>query len=84
MPPRTVQVYGIERLQYEWPRLSLRIDCGRGTYIRSIARDLGESLGIGGYLTALRRTRVGPFEVTRAVTIAQLDQNNLPGFLRSF
>src|SRR5437868_788961 len=49
---RTVQVYGIERLAYEWPLLSLRIDCGRGTYVRSIARDLGETLGVGGRLTA--------------------------------
>src|SRR5690348_8724067 len=57
--PRTVQVYGIDLLKYEWPQLELKIDCGRGTYIRSIARDLGEKLGAGAYLTALRRTRVG-------------------------
>jgi tRNA pseudouridine55 synthase len=65
---RTVQVYGIERLGYKWPLVSLRIDCGRGTYIRSIARDLGEALGVGGgYLTALRRTRVGTFGVETAL-----------------
>src|SRR5438105_6489849 len=53
LEPRLVRVYAIERLGYEWPQLSLRIDCGRGTYIRSIARDLGQALGVGGgYLTA--------------------------------
>ena len=61
LEPRPVRVYGIEILSYDWPLLRLRIDCGRGTYIRSIARDLGEALGVGGYLTQLRRTRVGDF-----------------------
>ena len=56
-PP--VRVYGIELLEYAWPLLTLRIDCGRGTYIRSIARDLGRSLDVGGHLAELRRTRVG-------------------------
>jgi tRNA pseudouridine55 synthase len=70
--PRPVRVYGIEVLGYDWPLLRLRIDCGRGTYIRSIARDLGEALGVGGYLTELRRTRVGPFYVDAGVTLEQV------------
>ena len=69
---RPVRVYGIELLQYEWPTLSLRVDCGRGTYVRSIARDLGEALGVGGYLTQLRRTRVGPFHEKDAVNAERL------------
>jgi tRNA pseudouridine55 synthase len=72
LEPRTVRVYAIERLAYQWPLLSLRIDCGRGTYIRSIARDLGEVLGVGGYLTALRRTRVGRFDLAGACSAEQL------------
>ena len=59
--PRTVHVHHIERLEYAWPYLSFKIDCGRGTYIRSLARDLGEALGVGGHLTGLRRIYVGPF-----------------------
>jgi tRNA pseudouridine55 synthase len=49
-----------------------RIDCSSGTYIRALARDLGAALGIGGHLTALRRTRVGPFEVADAATLEAL------------
>jgi tRNA pseudouridine55 synthase len=76
LEPRIVRVYAIERLAYQWPLLSLRIDCGRGTYIRAIARDLGEALGVGGYLTALRRTRIGRFDVARdACSVEQLGQD---------
>ena len=72
LEPRTVHVYRLDLLDYAWPHLRIHVDCGRGTYIRSLARDLGETLGVGGYLTALRRTRVGPFIADRAVTIEQL------------
>lgn len=53
--------------------LDVLVDCSSGTYIRSLARDLGASLGVGGHLTALRRTRVGPFEVTDAVELDALE-----------
>jgi len=63
-------VYSIDLLDFAWPLARVRIDCGRGTYIRAIARDVGAALGVGGYLTQLRRTRIGEFDVTQA---AQLD-----------
>jgi tRNA pseudouridine55 synthase len=69
---RTVRVYGIEIIDFGWPLLRVRIDCGRGTYIRSIARDLGEALDVGGHLTQLRRTRVGEFAVDAAATLEEL------------
>lgn len=53
--------------------LDVVVDCSSGTYIRSLARDLGSTLGVGGHLTALRRTRVGPFDVTDAVGIEALE-----------
>lgn len=53
--------------------LDVIVDCSSGTYIRSLARDLGEALGVGGHLTALRRTRVGPFEVSAAVGLDALE-----------
>lgn len=72
LEPRQVQVYSIKLLNYSWPSLTLSIDCGRGTYIRAIARDLGEKLGTGAYLTALRRTRIGSFDVKNAATLEAL------------
>ena len=59
-----------------------RIDCSSGTYIRALARDLGAGLGIGGHLTALRRTRVGPFDVADAVSLESLAEQG-PSLLAS-
>lgn len=53
--------------------LDVIVDCSSGTYIRSLARDLGAALGVGGHLTALRRTHVGPFSVQGAVTVEELE-----------
>lgn len=72
LKPRPVRVDAIERLSYDWPMLELRITCGKGTYIRSIARDLGKLLGTGGYLTALRRTAVGSYTVGMAYPVEKL------------
>jgi tRNA pseudouridine55 synthase len=52
--------------------LDVRVVCTSGTYVRALARDLGEALGVGGHLTALRRTRVGPFSLEQARTLEQL------------
>ena len=82
LEPRPVRVYGIDIIEYAWPLLRLRIDCGRGTYIRSIARDLGEALGTGGYLTALRRTRVGAFAGKDSVTLEQVMADGPASHLR--
>jgi tRNA pseudouridine55 synthase len=83
LQPRTVQVYRIDLLGFAWPLLRLRIDCGRGTYIRAIARDLGEALGVGGYLTQLRRTRIGEFGVESAVTLDRLAADGVAPHLRA-
>jgi len=62
----------VETLEGPAIEVDARIDCSSGTYVRALARDLGAALGIGGHLTALRRTRVGPFEVADAVTLEAL------------
>jgi len=54
--------------------ISVEVDCSSGTYVRALARDLGESLGVGGHLTALRRTRVGPFGLDQALGLTELGQ----------
>jgi tRNA pseudouridine55 synthase len=69
LKPRIVRVDGIELLNYDWPWLDLRIDCGKGTYIRSIARDLGALFGVGGIVQSLRRTRVGPFAAEQGIGV---------------
>jgi tRNA pseudouridine55 synthase len=68
LPPRQVSVRRIEMLAYDWPRLELDIECGSGTYIRSLARDIGVRLGVGGYCESLVRTAVGAFIVDQAVS----------------
>lgn len=65
--PRPVRVDRIELVAYEWPFVDVTIDCGKGTYVRSIARDLGDRLGVGGLVETLRRTRVGPFTADQGV-----------------
>ena len=73
-PVRRVQVDAIELLALEGERLRLRLACGSGTYIRSIARDLGELLGCGAHITALRRLWVTPFNVPRMYSLEELRQ----------
>ncbi len=66
--PRPVDVYEFEITRFELPEIDFRIKCGKGTYIRSIAHDFGAALGSGAYLTALRRTRIGAYDVKDAVS----------------
>jgi len=67
LPSRKVLIKKIDILNYVWPILELRVVTGPGTYIRSLARDIGERLGTGGYLAELERTRVGEFTREKAV-----------------
>jgi tRNA pseudouridine55 synthase len=67
--PRRVSINHIDNISYDYPNLEIEVQCGKGTYIRSIARDLGESLGCGGLIESLRRTSVGPFEAKDACTL---------------
>ncbi len=66
---KQVRIDNIECLSYEWPLLSIRVTCGKGTYIRSLARQIGEDLGTGGYLTALVRTAVGDYTLDQATSL---------------
>jgi tRNA pseudouridine55 synthase len=72
--PRAVKVYSLEVLEYAWPLARIRVECGRGTYIRAIARDLGDALGTAGYLTELRRTFVGRFDIRQAATLERVTE----------
>lgn len=77
IPARIVEVFRLELLAYEYPRLEVLVECGSGTYVRSIGRDLGNLLGCGGVLSKLIRTRVGPFNRENAVALEDLSAETL-------
>ena len=66
MPKRSIEISSCDILSYDYPLLRLRIGCSSGTYIRSLANDLGAMLRCGGYLSGLRRTKVGDWNITDA------------------
>jgi tRNA pseudouridine55 synthase len=68
-----VTIHSIRVLSIALPEVEFEVECGSGTYIRAIARDVGEALGVGGHLTRLRRTRVGDFSVEDAISLDTLD-----------
>ncbi|MBY0457124.1 MAG: tRNA pseudouridine(55) synthase TruB, partial [Gemmataceae bacterium] len=78
---RPVRIDAIRVRGYDWPFLDVEVDCGKGTYIRSIARDLGAALGCGGLVQTLRRTRVGGFLAEDAVTL-DLDPSEVREHIR--
>ncbi|MDO4747228.1 MAG: tRNA pseudouridine(55) synthase TruB [Candidatus Saccharibacteria bacterium] len=74
IPSREVTIYDIEIMSYKYPELSLRCKVSSGTYIRTLAEDIGKKIGTGAYLTALRRTQVGKYSVTDAAKLEQFKQ----------
>lgn len=73
LQPRIVEIHTLILLSFDGQSAVLEAECGKGTYVRAIARDLGRALGCFGYVTALRRTRVGPFTEADAVTLPSLE-----------
>jgi tRNA pseudouridine55 synthase len=78
---RTVEVFRLEITRFAYPELELDIDCGSGTYIRSIGRDLGRALGCGALMSALVRTRVGPYRLEDAIQLDELSNETLDACL---
>ena len=74
MKPARITIYEMEIVEFELPRLVLRIKCSKGTYIRSIARDMGKALGSGGYLSGLVRTQSGGFHVGKALSMEDMGE----------
>jgi tRNA pseudouridine55 synthase len=74
LEPRTITVYSIELLDWDPPEAVIDIHCSSGTYIRSLASDLGEKLGCGATLVGLRRTRNGQFGLRDAVSLSKLQE----------
>jgi tRNA pseudouridine55 synthase len=74
LPPRRVTVHALEVTGLDLPDVRISIHCSSGTYVRALARDVGAVLGVGGHLTALRRTAVGPFDLAAASTLEALTE----------
>lgn len=84
IPPRPVTIRAFTVTGINQAALDIDVTCSAGTYIRSLARDIGEELGCGAHLSALRRLRVGPLRVEHAVTLDQLQQLATAGRLEDF
>lgn len=69
LKPKPLEIKELELLDYNLPEITLRIVCSKGTYIRALARDLGEALGTGAHLTALKRTRVGKVKIENCLSV---------------
>jgi tRNA pseudouridine55 synthase len=74
LQPRTVEIARLSVMKHAGDRSILEAECGKGTYVRALARDLGRAIGCLGHIAALRRTRVGPFSEEDAVTVAELTE----------
>jgi tRNA pseudouridine55 synthase len=72
-PARRVEIFRLELTSFERPVAVLHVECSKGTYIRSLAHDLGQALGCGAHLSGLIRSRVGGFEARNAVPLEQLE-----------
>lgn len=72
--PRPVTIHSLELTSFSGDEFAFDLHCSKGTYVRTLVEDIGEALGCGAHLGALRRTHVGPFELSQAVTLAELEQ----------
>jgi tRNA pseudouridine55 synthase len=74
MESKEVEIFNLNLLKFHSPFADFRVDCSKGTYIRSLARDIGESIGCGAYLYDLRRTAIGGFTVDNALKITDVEE----------
>lgn len=84
LEPRQVNIQAFEVLDYDPPEITVLVECSAGTYIRSLAHDLGHALDTGAHLTGLRRLRAGPFRIMEAVHLAALESAMADGSWRSY
>jgi len=76
--PRFIRVMSWDLLRLDLPKLDFRLRCTKGTYVRTLAHDLGTKLGCGGHLSALRRTATDRFNVSQALTLDQIEELSIP------
>jgi len=76
LKPRKIKIYDIKVLEYSYPHLRIEVNCSRGTYIRSLAHDIGQKLGCGAYLEALIRTKIDEFTIENSIKTNELTSQN--------
>ena len=81
--PRQVTIYSITNIVYKYPKLSFITEVSSGTYIRSLAEDIGKKLRTGAYVSALRRTKVGPYDIKHAATLDSLNSKTIQSLVKS-
>jgi tRNA pseudouridine55 synthase len=77
IPARSITIHNIQMRSFDYPNMQLDIECGSGTYVRSLGRDIAERLGTGAVMSALVRTAVGPFDIDSALAFDGLDAESL-------
>lgn len=77
--PRDINIYQLNLDEFNGDELTITVSCSKGTYIRVLAEDIGKELGCGAYMSALRRTVIGPFGLNQSVTLSQLEELDLAG-----
>jgi len=80
--PNKIIVHKIKLLKYAWPNLEIRVNCSSGTYIRSLAHDIGQALVTGAYLEKLERTRIGRIKIKKTATLYKIDRDNWQKLLK--
>lgn len=84
--PRPVVINGISNIKIDFPRISMTVDCSKGTYIRTLCHDIGKELGVGGAMETLKRTKVGHFDIENALTLDEVSDiiHNEPEKINSY
>jgi tRNA pseudouridine55 synthase len=88
LPSRTVEIYNIELMEYDSSSITINIECSKGTYIRSLANDIGNIIGCGAYLSELKRTSIGKMKLSDALNFEEIetlrDNESLNEYLKSY
>ena len=74
--PSLIDIKSIELMEYEFPELRIKVKCSSGTYLRSLAHDIGMALDVGAHLKNLKRTTVGSYNISQAVDLEEVNENN--------
>ena len=82
IPAREVEIFQLELIEFDYPEMTLKMQCGSGTYVRSVGRDIGELLNCGAVMTELIRTEIGTYNVSEAISLDEITKDSWRDFLQ--